>query len=216
MNTFKFTDATSVDNNGNTTKDGFDFVFNNSQRKTFSHFNGSIALLAISAFIYMWIAFYIHNKVAFVTSVGAASYYFSSNANKNGEAEIMLGLRWSVTKNFGSLCMGALIMTVVNMLRNASNQDGNNSGGAAAVVGCCLSCIADIIDYLDELAMAFMAVSGDKFCTSAWNGFMINLKHCVKFYFAQDIGRFFIGMGILCITMISTIVFYGSVQINNT
>jgi len=64
---------------------------------------------------------YIHNKVAFVTSVGAASYYFSSNSNTDGEAEVMLGLKWSVTKNFGSLCMGALIMTIVNMLRNASN-----------------------------------------------------------------------------------------------
>jgi hypothetical protein len=86
----------------------------------------------------MWITFYIHNKVAFVTSVGAASYYFSSNSNKDGEAEIMLGLKWSVTKNFGSLCMGALIMTVVTMLRNATENSNNGNDGAGAVVGCCL------------------------------------------------------------------------------
>ena len=76
-------------------------------------------------------------------------------------------------------------------------------------MACCCACIADIIDFLDELAMAFMAVSGDKFCTSAWNGFMISMKHWVKFWFALDIGRFFTTMGIIAITFTSTIIFYG-------
>jgi hypothetical protein len=61
-----------------------------------------------------------------------------------------------------------------------------------------------------------MSVSGDSFCTSAWNGFLINLKHCVKFYFAQDIGGFFIFMGVLFITGINTLVFYGLAHIGNT
>lgn len=69
--------------------------------------------------------------------------------------------------------------------------------------------ILDIIDYLDDLAMAFMAVSGDKFCTSAWNGFMINLKHFVKFYFALDISRFFVGISVFMITGLSTAIFWG-------
>jgi len=77
----------------------------------------------VSFFIYTWIAFYIHNKVAFVTSVGAASYYFSSDSTKDGEAEIMLGLKWSVTKNFGSLCMGALIMAIINIIRSATEKN---------------------------------------------------------------------------------------------
>jgi len=103
-------------------RNGFDFVGNNSQRKTFQNVNGSLGLVIFSFFVYTWIAMYIHNKIAFVTSVGAASYYFSSNKNEDGEAEIMLGLKWSVTKNFGSLAMGALIMTIIKMLRNAANS----------------------------------------------------------------------------------------------
>lgn len=60
---------------------------------------------------------YIHNKIAFVTSVGAATYYFDSNANTDGQANISLGLKWSMTKNFGSLCFGALILTIVKIIR---------------------------------------------------------------------------------------------------
>jgi hypothetical protein len=40
----------------------------------------SIALIAISAVIWIWISTFIVNKVAYVCCVGAASYYFTSNA----------------------------------------------------------------------------------------------------------------------------------------
>jgi len=61
-----------------------------------------------------------------------------------------------------------------------------------------------------------MAVSGDPFCTSAWNGFLINLKHCVKFYFAQDIGGFFVFMGVVFITLLNTLIFYGLTFVGST
>lgn len=61
-----------------------------------------------------------------------------------------------------------------------------------------------------------MAVSGDTFCTSAWNGFIINLKHLVKFYFAQDIGAFFVFMGVVFITGINTLIFYGLTKVGST
>ena len=60
-----------------------------------------------------------------------------------------------------------------------------------------------------------MAVSGDTFCTSAWNGFLINLKHLFKFYFAQEIGSFFVFMGVVFITAINTLIFYGLAQVGS-
>jgi hypothetical protein len=37
---------------------------------------------------------------------------------------------------------------------------------------------------------------------------MVNLKHCVKFYFAQDVGGFFVFMGKLTVTAANTGIFY--------
>lgn len=45
-----------------------------------------------------------------------------------------------------------------------------------------------------------MAVTGDSFCTSVWNGFILNLKYAAKFYFAQSIAAMFVFMGILFVT----------------
>jgi hypothetical protein len=54
-----------------------------------------------------------------------------------------------------------------------------------------------------------MAVSGDTYLKSGWNGFMCNLKHMIEFYFAQDVGYFFIFIGKLTITALSLLTFWG-------
>lgn len=54
-----------------------------------------------------------------------------------------------------------------------------------------------------------MAVSGEPFTKSAWNGFMTNLKHMAEFYFAQDVGYVFIFIGKVSISLLTTLSFYG-------
>lgn len=46
-----------------------------------------------------------------------------------------------------------------------------------------------------------MAVSGDNFCMSAWNGFLLNAKHLLKFAFANTIAKVFIFLGKLGIVV---------------
>jgi len=40
-----------------------------------------------------------------------------------------------------------------------------------------------------------MAVSGDNFCRSAWNGFLLNFKHALKFTFANFLAKCFVFLG---------------------
>jgi len=67
-----------------------------------------------------------------------------------------------------------------------------------------MRCLESIIEHLSKLAYAYMAVTGDSFCASAWNGFLLNLKHLAKFVFALDIAGMFIFMGVLTITCANT------------
>jgi len=90
-------------------------------------------ILFFGWFIYAYISSVIHNIVGYTASVGVATYYFSSNAEKNGSAEIMLGLNWARTKNFGSICLGALCITILKMLPHPENRTGMSRS--------CLSCI---------------------------------------------------------------------------
>merc|ERR1711964_417195 len=63
-----------------------------------------------------------------------------------------------------------------------------------------MGCLEDLIEYITRTAYAYMAISGDSFCQSAWNGFLLNLKYLAKFYFAVNISGMFVLMGILAIT----------------
>lgn len=45
-----------------------------------------------------------------------------------------------------------------------------------------------------------MACSGEHFCTSAWNAFLLQVKHMAKFTFAQLLAKIFIFLGKVGIT----------------
>ena len=65
---------------------------------------------------------------------------------------------------------------------------------------CVLACIEKICDYINDSAYAYQAVTGDYFCKAAWNAFMLQLRHMLKFSFAQLIAKIFILLGKVSIT----------------
>merc|ERR1712178_18900 len=116
-------------------------------------------------------------------------------AEKTGSASVVAGMAISNFKHAGSIALGSLLHTFVFFLRilvetligAAEKKDGQNA--ALLIVGCllkcCVGCLESLIEYLNTTAYAFMAISGDPYCKSAWSGFLLNLKHLVKFYFAD-------------------------------
>jgi hypothetical protein len=58
-----------------------------------------------------------------------------------------------------------------------------------------MECLQKVIEYINKAAYAYMAVSGDGFCTSAWNGFLLNLKHSLEFAWARVLAELFILTG---------------------
>lgn len=89
-------------------------------------------------------------------------------------------------KHFGSIALGSLIITIIEILRKSAENDSDDGAGKIikVIMVCLLRCLEGILDYLSRLSYAYMSISGKSFCTSAKNGFFLNLKHCMKFYFA--------------------------------
>ena len=122
------------------------------------------------------------NKIAYITMVSASTYYFDSNEDKDGSASVRTAITFAYIKNFGSIALGSLIQSLIAILDILLNSQDQNEGqeGPAAIIGacfrCCLRCFGDILDYLNVIGLANMSISGDSYCKSAWNGFMLNLK----------------------------------------
>ena len=145
-------------------------------------------------FCIVWVLSFIREKTKFIYMISAAQFYFSSNANETGSAGVVSGMMIANFKHAGSIALGSLLHTIVFFLRiivdavvNAAESKSGNV--VVKIVGCLLKCfvswLESLIEYLNITAYAFMAISGDHYCKSAWNGFILNLKHLVKFYFAD-------------------------------
>lgn len=61
---------------------------------------------------------------------------------------------------------------------------------------------------MNKSAYAYMAVTGDGFCSSAWSAFMLQLKHGMGFTFAKFLAEMFILVGKVFITMLNCVFTY--------
>lgn len=179
------------------------------QDKEIQWSGANIACLTIVVFTMIWFQGYIRHCLIYVVYQSMATFYFSSNKTVQGSAEVGWSIKNAHTTHAGSLSFAALIITVVRILRNIAESAArnNNGGNAARVVGLCLmcllSCIEDILNYLDHLALAYMSVTGESFCESAFSGFMLNLKYLWEFYFSRKIAHGIVGLGSLAISLLS-------------
>jgi len=105
----------------------------------------------------------------------------------------------------GSIAFGSFIIAVVQFIRfifvslakKAAKASGDNAMAKCFIAcgDCILRCVEKVCDYLNTAAFAYMAISGDSFCGSAWNGFLLNVKHLLKFSFANFIAKIFTLLG---------------------
>lgn len=177
--------------------------------KEISWTGGTTAMFCMMIFGFLWVIAFISDQARFIYMLGAAQYYFSSGPEGEGSASLMGALSIANLKHSGSLALGSLLHTLVTVLRmivdavvNASEkQSGDNA--AVKIIGCllkcCVRCLEQLIEYLNATAYAYMSVSGDPYCRSAWNGFLINLKHLLEFYFADVLAGLFVFIGVLLI-----------------
>jgi choline transporter-like protein 2/4/5 len=161
----------------------------------------------------LWILQFIQAKTSFIAMVSATTYYFNSNKDHDGEAEVGFGFRLAYAVHAGSLAFGSLIIAIIQFIRIivvSVMQQAQRAGGdnvavrvTIAVANCCLKCVEKICDYINSNAYAYMAVSGESFCSSAWNGLLLNMKHGAKYAFAKFLAEMFIALGKVSIVVLN-------------
>lgn len=130
----------------------------------------------------------------------------------------MQGVSIAYKNHVGSLALGSFIISVIQIIKflfmklaeSAAAATGENPAARAMIccANCILNCIEKVCDYITTNAYAYMAVSGDGFCSSAWHGFLLNMKHGSKFFWALFLANVFMVVGKLCMVVVNCGVFY--------
>jgi len=124
-------------------------------------------------------------------------------------------MKWAHFQHTGSLALGSLIQTLIILLLRPllsyadSLADSTNPGARAAGVclKCCLAKIEELVEYLNKVAYAYMAITGNKYCSSAWNGFLLNIKHIWQFYLTIQLAEGFVKLGVFMIVLTNVAIF---------
>lgn len=131
------------------------------------------------------------------------------------------GLVLAVTKGFGTILFGALILAVIRMLRalarygqrESSNGNGGILGFVLFLVFCCirliLQCLEDIIRYINRYAMIYAAMYGDDFRGSARRVFNLFCRSDAQNFINDIIIGIVLSMGALVFPIVAGAIAYG-------
>lgn len=138
-------------------------------------------------FSYIWAAHVLHACQTFIIIVAVCTWYFSVDSDSVGHAQIRLGASWAFTKNFGSLCLGAGIMTITDIINGMiqearKSSKGGRDSGAVLILVCISCCCSEMLNMLGKNAYMQMGLHGTPFCESAKEAFYLIRKHFCKFF----------------------------------
>lgn len=167
----------------------------------------------------LWVMAWWNYSAKFVIMAAATTYYFNSNAEHEGQAELLYSFKLAHIYHTGSVAAGAFIIALIEFIKfiflylakKAEKATGGNKliKAVVCVAECILSCIEKICDYVNQSAFAYIAITGDGFCEGAWKGFLLNVKHMLAFTFANYIAKIFILLGKVALVVVNcfTLVF---------
>ena len=157
-------------------------------------------------FGFLWIIAFLISCNEFVVIVSAITWYYSDKTIPDddgipGDSDVRVGFWWSFRYHCGSLAFGSFLLTLVWIIRiifeyigeKMIEATGNNGCTKCLVscIRCCLDCFDRFIRYLNRNAYIYMALSGEGFCSSALNAFILILKNSAKFAFVEGIADVF-------------------------
>lgn len=80
--------------------------------------NNNFAALALTLlFAFLWLNNYLKYQGVMTCMCSVATYYFNSNSDGEGEAEVAQSVYWSSVTHAGSVALGSLLMAIIQILQ---------------------------------------------------------------------------------------------------
>ena len=170
-------------------------------------------------FGFIWLTCFLIACNEFVVIVSAITWYYSDKEEPDddgipGDSDVKMGFWWSVRYHMGSLAFGSFLLAIVWIIRMIFEYVGEKMHEAIgengctkcvfSCVRCCLDCFDRFVRYINRNAYIYMALSGEGFCSSALNSFILILKNHAKFAFVDGIADMFMFLAKFFISSVTT------------
>jgi len=139
----------------------------------------------------VWVHLWLTYSSKFLIMCCASTYYFNSDVDDEGTAEVLLSLKFTHINQVGTIAFSSVtifFITIIKILftywaKKAVRLSKDNAIFTALICysECGLKCVETITDYLTLRSLTYIAITGDGFCEGAWKGFLCSVKHLLEF-----------------------------------
>ena len=171
-------------------------------------------------FALLYIASIISSFSHFIYSSVASIWYFLHEKGLE-ESPIQKSFYRGFRYHFGSIAFGAIIVPIIKFImfffdyfkKKVENIPLKENQGSCfyyiiCCLQCCFGCLGRFTEYVNEQVYTQIAIKGDGFCTSAWEGFALIVRNLGRFSILSFIGNLITFIGSIFIGVISSIIGY--------
>jgi len=167
-------------------------------------------LLLVSLY---WTQQVIMNTVHVTVSGVVGTWWFvPEEASSFCSSAVTSSLARSTTYSFGSICLGSLIVAIIQALREIANQareQGRQNGDGAQILACIaeciLGCIQSIVEYFNKWAYVYVGIYGYKYIEAGKNVMALFTARGWEVVIADDL----VGNTIFLVTLITSLLMGG-------
>jgi len=147
-------------------------------------------------FSFYWTAQVIKNVVHMTVSGVCASVYFLQGSEYGMPAHPTLGAaKRAMTTSFGSICLGSLLVAILQTLRALVNSVRGRNAWLACIASCILACLENLIRYFNRYAFTQCAIYGKTYCQAARATYDLIFSHGFEAVVNDDLIGFVLTMG---------------------
>ena len=157
----------------------------------------------------------------FVYASSACIWYFSHDKGTD-EKPIKTSFKRAFRYHLGSLAFGSLIVAIIRFIMffmeyikkkvdktvGQKTKQGKIYRCIICCCQCCMNCVARTMEFINKHAYVQIALKGENFCKSAWEGFGIIVRNLGRFSTLFLIGGFFNLFGMIFIAASSGMIGY--------
>jgi hypothetical protein len=123
------------------------------------------AYMSLGIFSLLWTVMLVFTLRVYVVSGAIAQWYFAAPGLTNFKGTTLRMVKWGLGEQFGSLSLGAAILSLTQLARQAMEQAREDNRGNIIMycITLCLEAIYTLIEYLTKFAVVRMAMTGEAF-----------------------------------------------------
>ncbi|KAK3288905.1 hypothetical protein CYMTET_3638 [Cymbomonas tetramitiformis] len=134
---------------------------------------------------------------------GAISQWYFMPAGQSTEGTTVSSLKLAFGPAFGTLCLGSLVLTFVEILRNMTESARRRRNNfIMMIIACCLECIYSLIEYISKFATIFAAITGSSFCESAQEVMTLLKRNFISSYAVWWLPKFVLNCVACCLALL--------------